>query len=66
MRQCCYSYNVYIIMDRRGWCLFAKCGLAYSKDFWVALHQCISSFAVVVGTEVVLLCATYNNGMLVI
>lgn len=53
-------------MDRRGWCLFAKHGLAYSKDFWVALHQCISSFAVVVGTEVVLLYATYNNGMLAI
>jgi len=52
MRQRCYNYNVYTIMDRRGWCLFAKHGLAYSKDFWVALHQCISSFEVMVGTDV--------------
>ena len=66
MRQRCYNYNVYTIMGRRGWCLFAGCGVAYSKDFWVALHQCIGSFAVVIGTEVVLLCATYNNGMLAI
>lgn len=39
-------------MDRRGWCHFAKYGLAYSKDFWVALHQCISYFEVMVGTDV--------------